>query len=1038
MVATTGEILGKDEDNVFKRDSATDDTRARTAIAWLEEAELLTREENQVQVFPSSLLIHTVAAAHKRIGRATALESNYRNQLLCITKALLEVNANEGVTTDELMGISGLSSEGIRHALYDLERLGIASNDTSITAFVHTGVERSSRKRLEEAVAMETALIAHLRELAPDQGKGDKLPLYLRNASQILRDEGLASPLPERLWRIVRSISYDGRGENVSAGSLAVRKLNAETVQITLQREWSALEAAAQIRREAAARLLNHLLSRLPPKTRGTDLLVETTLGKLNRAIESDLALKSKVRNPSKLLDRALLWLHEQEVIRLNKGLTVFRPAMTIRLQQKDRRGFSKVDFEPLALHYKRQVLQIHVMVEFAKRGLDSVGDATCLTADYFTLKESEFLKRWLPNRHKKISRQTTPESWSAIVESLRNPFQQQIVANDSEQTNMLVLAGPGSGKTRVLVHRIAYLVRVRRQNPRGILALAYNRHAAVDIRRRLEEIIGDDVRQVTIMTCHGLAMRLAGASFTGRTERPDKEAFEEIIQQAVNLLRGEGLPPEEADEQRERLLAGFRWILVDEYQDIGPDQYALISALAGRMLEDDTSKLTLLAVGDDDKNIYSFNDTSVEFIRRFEQDYGPKPIYLVENYRSTANIIAASNAVIESAQQRMKAHYPIRINQARVKDLPGGEWQKLDPVSQGRVQILRTIRDPISQSRMAMTELLRLAELTSNWDWTRCAVIAREWEYLVSVRAFCEAHGIPVQVGSEQIPNFWRLRETRALVEWLRSRNSLVVDSTALLNWMETCLSNPWQELLKQAIEEHSLEVSDKEIHVGYFVEWLAEWGREIRRRQHGLLLLTAHRAKGLEFDHVVVLDGGWDRIGHNGDPDEPRRLYYVAMTRARKTLTLTCFEGSQQFQNLPPNNPSVLHREPVNLSPHTLKLHYRYVYTSLQDVDLGFAGRRNTRDKVHRAIATLSPNDSLDIQITNEGRWELLSKTGIVVGRLAKSFNPPSGMRCGSAAVFAVVEWESKTSEPKYRDNLKCESWEVVLPELIFEPAT
>ena len=86
-----------------------------------------------------------------------------------------------------------------------------------------------------------------------------------------------------------------------------------------------------------------------------------------------------------------------------------------------------------------------------------------------------------------------------------------QIVADDRQQTNVLVLAGPGSGKTRVLVHRIAYLIRVRRENPWSILALAYNRHAAVEIRRRLEELIGDDARGVIVLTCHALAMRLVG-----------------------------------------------------------------------------------------------------------------------------------------------------------------------------------------------------------------------------------------------------------------------------------------------------------------------------------------------------------------------------------------------------------------------------------------------------------------------------------------------------------------------------------------------
>ena len=251
----------------------------------------------------------------------------------------------------------------------------------------------------------------------------------------------------------------------------------------------------------------------MPSASRGTDLLAETTVGKLLQTVESDLVLKRKVRHPNKLVDRALLWLHEQEVIRLNKGLAVFRPAMTIRLQQRERRGFAKADFEPLALHYRGQVLQIHVMVEFATRGLTAMRDAFRLVIDYFTLKEEAFLARWLPGRDQEIGRETTPASWRTIVESLNDTVQQRVVADNREHTNVLVLAGPGSGKTRVLVHRIAYLLRVRRENPRGILALAYNRHAAVDIRRRLYELIGDDARGVTVLTCHALAMRLAGAA---------------------------------------------------------------------------------------------------------------------------------------------------------------------------------------------------------------------------------------------------------------------------------------------------------------------------------------------------------------------------------------------------------------------------------------------------------------------------------------------------------------------------------------------
>ena len=403
----------------------------------------------------------------------------------------------------------------------------------------------------------------------------------------------------------------------------------------------------------------------------------------------------------------------------------------------------------------------------------------------------------------------------------------------------------------------------------------------------------------MTVLTCHGLAMRLAGASFGEGAERPDGEVFKEVLRRAIALLRGEGLPPEEADERRERLLAGFRWILVDEYQDIDADQYELISALAGRTLEEEDRKLTLFAVGDDDQNVYAFKGASVEFIRRFERDYGPKPVFLIDNYRSTAHIVAAANAVIEPARHRMKTGYPIRVDRARAKESPGGAWGERDTVTQGRVRILPTRRDPIAQARAAMAELVRLASLAPDWDWSKCAVIAREWKYLEPVRALCEVHRIPVQMGDEEIPRFRLLRETREMVEWLRGARPPLVRGTELRAWVDTQPPGPWIELLREALDEHALEVGeDPEVPVGHFIEWLAEWGRDVRRRQRGLMLLTAHRAKGLEFDHVAVLDGGWERRSRGEDADAPRRLYYVAMTRARQTLALTRFGDRQELE--------------------------------------------------------------------------------------------------------------------------------------------
>ena len=1035
VVATAGEILREDEEKAFERDSTTDDTRVRTAIAWLEEAVLLTREENRVQVFPSSLRVSSKKEAWDKLKKPSITPS-YRCQLMTIAEKIIEADADESITTDDLMFASGLTLEGVRSALDDLEQLGIASNDTVLTAFVHTGVKHASQRRFQEAAELEKALIAIMQEMAPDMGKGDTSLLHLRIATQRLQDGGHTYALPERVRRIIRSIAADGRGEGGGGGSLGIRGRDTETMQVTLQREWSALEKTAALRREAAERLLAHLLASLPQGSRGTDLLAETTLGKLLTAIKSDLTLSSKSRRPDKLRDRALLWLHEQEVIRLHKGLAVFRPAMTIRLQQA-RRKFTKTDFCSLKRHYAKQVLQIHVMAEFAQRGLGSMADALRLAMDYFSLSQEAFLHRWLPNRDREISRQTTPESWRTIVASLNNPVQRSIVADDRARTNVLVLAGPGSGKTRVLVHRIAYLIRVSRENPRSILALAYNRHAAVEIRRRLADLIGDDARAVIVLTCHALAMRLTGASFTGRANQPDDEDFKTILRQATSLLRGEGLPPEEADEMRTRLLAGFRWILVDEYQDIGPDEYDLISALAGRTLAEEGDKLSLFAVGDDDQNIYAFNGASVEFIRRFEEDYSARSFFLTDNYRSTTHIIEAANAVIEPARQRMKTENPIHIDRARSKDPPGGLWTDLDSVAQGRVQILPVGDTSVTQAQTVIAELKRLAPLSPVWDWSTCAVVARKWSYLDPVRTLCELEGIPVQMANEEFSNAWHLRETRALVNWLRGRDPRLVKSEALKDWVDRQSPTPWTELLQEAIAEYELETGGAETAVDQFIEWLAEWGCDLRRRQRGLLLLTAHRAKGLEFDHVVVLDGGWDRPSRGEDADAPRRLYYVAMSRARQTLTLARFPNTHPFQEALRKSPSVLRRQAPTLPSAAPVLARCYIRLSLRDVFLNFAGYENPSDPLHCAIAALAPGDPLQVQ-AGAGRWELLDRNGTVVGQLAGNFEAPSGTRCTSARVWAIAVWSREYSEPQYQSGLQCDTWEVVVPELVFEPSS
>ena len=116
--------MGEDEDNDFLRDSTTDDNRVRTAAAWLEEAVLLTREENRVTGI--SVLPHGEfgKGCARQARKSHDIREDYRRQLLTITRTLIEADPDEGISTDELMSVSGLSSEGVRNALHDLERHG--------------------------------------------------------------------------------------------------------------------------------------------------------------------------------------------------------------------------------------------------------------------------------------------------------------------------------------------------------------------------------------------------------------------------------------------------------------------------------------------------------------------------------------------------------------------------------------------------------------------------------------------------------------------------------------------------------------------------------------------------------------------------------------------------------------------------------------------------------------------------------------------------------------------------------------------------
>jgi DNA helicase-2/ATP-dependent DNA helicase PcrA len=295
------------------------------------------------------------------------------------------------------------------------------------------------------------------------------------------------------------------------------------------------------------------------------------------------------------------------------------------------------------------------------------------------------------------------------------NDAQRQAVAG--EPGNMLVLAGAGSGKTRVLVHRIAWLIQAEGFSPYSILAVTFTNKAAREMRERIDALLGVSTRGMWVGTFHGLAHRLLKAHWQEaglpdnfqiidsddqlrllkrvhreleleETQWPPKQSQWFINEQKDEGRRAAHLDPGSRDlfeqvmvkvytayEQAcarqgvvdfaELLLRAhelwlrnpallahyrqrFRYILVDEFQDTNAVQYAWLQLLAG-------DRVPITAVGDDDQSIYGWRGARIENIQQFAKDFpATQLVRLEQNYRSTATILNAANAVIAYNQGRL------------------------------------------------------------------------------------------------------------------------------------------------------------------------------------------------------------------------------------------------------------------------------------------------------------------------------------------------------------------------------------------------
>lgn len=1028
LVITAGEILLDDQvETSFDSDDNDAETKVVTAIAWLERANFLRRDENHTQIFPAHLdrKLEEALEVLEHAGLPQRREQEFR----AILRFLYSTDVDKSVNTDQLMALTGLTSDEVSYILRQMEEMGLLVNDSKVTVYLRRGIPGHSQRRLENSLRLEEAVFQLLPELAPDAEQGGWQDLYVPALTGRLKEQtGQQDLLPLHVLRLLRSLSEDFDPANMQHRCFELRETARDYVKLRLNSRysWSKIGEFGAKRRQLAGVLLRFLLGKLPDGLRGKDLLVDTTFGELVQALEDDLNLKHLIEHAQRrnAVERTLLYLHRQEILTLNHGMTVMRRAMSIEVNEEKTGTFIREDYLRLDDHYREKRIQVHVMREYAQLALQKMGEALQLVLDYFTQPRQVFIRRYFSGREQVLKLATSEESWRAIVDSL-NPVQRLIVTDDND-LNRLVLAGPGSGKTRVIVHRIAYLLRVRRVPARSIIALTFNRHAANEIRERLLQLVGSDAYGVSVFTYHRMAMRLTGASFN-RGEKAGEEELGQILRMAVAMLEGSE-QVEGEDDLREQLMRGYRYILVDEYQDIDEWQYRLVGALAGRTADED-GKLCILAVGDDDQNIYAWRDTSNRFIESFQQDYAAEIDFLIHNYRSSLHIIRAANLLIEANGQRMKAEHPICINPERAQEPAGGCWVAQDSQRAGLVARLcihagRT-RQANLQAQAAMAELQRLLRL-ENGEWHGCAVLARTHEYLQPLQALCEQQGVPYYLAADkdgELPHH-RQRSFVAVLDALRSKTEACtpVDAWQQLCHLAAVQPARWQAYFSMAFAQLQAEVGECRLQPAALIDWLYDYAGEMREQaQQGLHLGTVHSAKGLEFRHVVVLDGGWSTSPTT--LEEERRLYYVAMTRAEQTLTLCEFETG---------NPFVCQLVDVALQQNFQGqflpgLQQRFVRLSLKDIYLDYAGRQPENAAIHRRIAAIEEGDTLVLR-ENSGAYDILTESGDVVGRTAKQFKPPFHFQ--ELQVAAVITRYREDSTEGYREQCRVERWEIVVP--------
>ncbi|MFT6868508.1 MAG: ATP-dependent DNA helicase RecQ [Cyclobacteriaceae bacterium] len=616
------------------------ETRVITAIAALEDAGYLKRGQNMPRVFANSILSKNAQEAIDKINGSQRFREKQKETGVRIIKKLFSSKSrkqseDEAAESriDYISDHLGIVKEEVINIVNLLREEKILADAKDLTAFIKKGENKNRSLNIVETYGkIENFLLPVFDE--------EEKSFHLKELNEDAEESGCDDVSPQKIktvinfWAIKNWIKRHNK-DHSNNHIVAMYSLPKVTLKEKLKK-----------RHELAKFIVEFLFDKSNSNVQQgevekAEVLVEFSVHELKTAYENNQKL-FKLNVSIDDIEDTLFYLSRIEAIKIEGGFLVVYNRLTVeRLEQDNKKRYKVEDYQKLDQFYANKIQQIHIVGEYAKKMINDYKEALQFVEDYFRLNYTSFLNRYFKgSRQNEIKRNLTPAKFKQLFGDL-SPTQLKII-NDNETKYIVVAAGPGSGKTRVLVHKLASLLLMEDVKHEQLLMVTFSRAAATEFKKRLQKLIGNAAFYIDVKTFHSYCFDILGK--VGSIEKSG-----EIIQRAVQKIKQNDVEVKEITRAV---------LVIDEAQDMDSDEYALISALMEK-----NEDMRVIAVGDDDQNIYGFRGASSKYMERFIQEKDAIKHELIENYRSKGNLVEFTNQFVKRINHRLK-DIPILANQ--------------------------------------------------------------------------------------------------------------------------------------------------------------------------------------------------------------------------------------------------------------------------------------------------------------------------------------------------------------------------------------